>query len=400
MNRLPQKLIDKIMSSLPSYRQVRKSWSRLHEYEEPVPSKDWLLKWAAIAALGPQMQVAIEQDTFRDLNITSTEIETLGAMESRYGHRAHFIKSISYLIVFPPSIEVHGVGKDEEIRVNNLAVPEAMSQLLLFLCRFPGLATVDLDITSDSVNNYIDGNDTARQGRRRYFGTNLNGIITLHSYLRVSAIQDMPIAPCVWSWSIGQASDVDPYVAEKMKYPVTYQFDPETSLALSKRFPNANSAHVRFQEINFFNHYRQEQRRRLIQAVQSFELPSTTFNLSIHIQTPGTFKSVPAPFLGPRGESWGSTIHRALGNIENFTYHGPVEPSFFWPYGPLENPKPFRPFLACLSISFDMVSSSGQPFSHSMVQDTISRGVGVKKDPRGMLPPGHGTREESRKASR
>lgn len=126
----------------------------------------------------------IERYTFRDLDIASTEIETLGAMISRYWHRADFIKSINYLIGLPPSIEVHGRLEDEEFRVNSLAVTAAMSNLLIFLSRLPGLTTVDGTITSDSVDNYnADWDDTARFGRRRYFGTNLNGIMWTWTFL-------------------------------------------------------------------------------------------------------------------------------------------------------------------------------------------------------------------------
>lgn len=385
------------MSLLPAYSIARcyrckpESWNGGGWRSE---DREWLPKWAVIAALGPMTQRAIEKDTFKRLKILSTEIETLEGMISRYEHRADFIKCIEYIIVLPQSNDTLGNKKGEEIRINNLVATEAMSKLLAFLSRLTGRAKFYLTITSGSGESLMKENtDTARYGERRFFGPNWNDITTLHSCLRVPNIQGMPVAPCVSGWSIGTANS-------HYDYPLNYQFDPQTSFALSTRFPNAKSAEIRFKEVDYFNHHRQEQQRRLIQAVQSFPLPTSTSNLSIHIHSPEMFTSAPAPFLGPREETLASVIHPLLNRFEGFSYRGPVDPSFFWPYLTSENPRPFWPFMTHLVISFDMVSSSGQPLFHSTLQDSISRLVGVKKDPQGMLPPGHGTREESEKASK
>ncbi|KAI1803428.1 hypothetical protein F4811DRAFT_341981 [Daldinia bambusicola] len=384
MNKLPQELMDKIVSLIP--KTLSKSDNPLRKLD-----KAELIR-PGLATLSTSWQAAIEYRTFECLTVRNTELTEFVAIFSGI-RRRQILRKLRFVIVLPTYSD-EDCGKyetNQEREVNNILVNEALSRLLHELSTWPACSRIRFELSVVSpMDWHYRGVDKLHSDKAAAFeGDRIDVFGDRYRYSNIRLINtDQPQVPCIQSFT---------------DFSSTRALDSTSWISLMAKFPAISTFRLVIPDPWPFVHVQKKARRELAVALEKTQISPETQELVIEVE----FHHYPHWLRLPdlTDSSHTDLLCAALNNLiagsnlQSLHYQGPIHPSFFWSTGPHERPSSWASITE-MSIEFYPSSPSGQwyfkgsednPLHDIEINDLLGPDV-----PR--LPPGYGTKADTNTA--
>ncbi|KAJ0334892.1 hypothetical protein COL922a_010103 [Colletotrichum nupharicola] len=311
VDRLPQEIVDDIIS---------------HRFIDEIihPYRPKLRLISRFATVSRGFQYAIERLLFRTIEISNLDnyIQMFESLFSTSPYRRDFIKRVTLRIqldeylqriirIYYKALDMDQAGR-EEFR--------AVSETLLILSAWTDRQAIRLTISCQTWGKVVPGGIPVKgQHRCQEF-----------TVIELPDLDTLPAAPCIRSLEI-TCIDASP------------QVHPFSVLTIAKACPKladlilAHADPYSYDEFEFLDEWEHPDSK------IAFQLPTHNFS-KVYIDHPVCFWFAQLmDFVTARYHaSFCVTMHNVVNNFARLDYHGILEPSFFWPYGPSEQPAPFR----------------------------------------------------------
>ncbi|KAG8164414.1 hypothetical protein KVR01_006332 [Diaporthe batatas] len=368
MERLPQEIVAKVAEYLP-----RKYKGKLIR--------------PALATLSRSWQYAIETLTFRNLVITSDRLQNFCASIASHPTRRRFVRLIFFAIILPTYSDEDCANYEtaDDRAANNLAFSRHLSALLQELSQWPADSELKLELytyspTDNAVHDpkkvYSDRNEPAMGRRLDLFRERYS-----QSYISFTRPPTV-VVPRVTSFLMR----MEPWMEHDRK------LDPSSWVALTAALPGLERIIWIIYEPTHFLALRRHQMHEFASAVASFQPSPALKELKIGVRESWYPHNERLPNLNVDGNSICSSLCALLGrgNIQRFSYTGPIDPTLFWPRETDETPS--WGSLETLKVKFCLGSLDGQWFFKGSQEDSRcyeSSDIPLPQDAEGFFPPGY-----------
>ncbi|KAJ0338178.1 hypothetical protein KNSL1_012551 [Colletotrichum chrysophilum] len=299
MDRLPQEIVDGIIS---------------HRFKNDIihPYRPKLRLISRFATVSRKFQRAIERLLFRTIEISNLEddIQKFESMFSASPYRRNFVKRVTLRIQLDEYLQriIKRPYKALDMDQAGREASRAVSETLLILSAWTDRQAIRLTINCQTWGKVVPGGMPVKgQHRRREF-----------TVIELPDLDTLPAAPCIRSLET-TCIDASPQVHLPASSPSLRR---ARSLRTSfSPMPTRTANYIDFEFLDKYEHPDSE--------------------IAYH-----------ANFC--------ATMHGLLNNFAKLDYRGILEPSFFWPYGPSEQPAPFWQDMTYMCLQFEPVKLSGE----------------------------------------
>ncbi|KAJ0280239.1 hypothetical protein COL940_005618 [Colletotrichum noveboracense] len=329
MDRLPQEIVDDIIS----HRFIDEI---IHRYR---PKLRLISRFATVSR---GFQYAIERLLFRTIEISNldNDIQMFESLFSTSPYRRDFIKRVTLRIQLDEYLQriIRIYYKALDMDQAGREAFRAVSETLLFLSAWTDRQAIRLTISCQTWGKVVPGGIPVKgQHRCQEF-----------TVIELPDLDTLPAAPCIRSLEI-TCIDASP------------QVHPFSVVTIAKACPKLDDlilAHAdpySYDEFEFLDEWEHPDSK------IAFQLPTHNF-AKVYIDHPVCFWFAQLmDFVTARYHaSFCVTMHNVVNNFARLDYHGILEPSFFWPYGPSEQPAPFRQNMTYMWLQFEPVKISGE----------------------------------------
>lgn len=329
MDRLPQEIVDDIIS---------------HRFIDEIihPYKPKLRLISRFATVSRKFQCAIERLLFRTIEISNldNDIQMFESLFSASPYRRDFVKRVTLRIQLDEHLQriIKHPYKTLDMDQAGREASRAVSETLLILSAWTDRQAVRLTINCQTWGKIVPGGIPVKgQRRRREF-----------TVIELPGIDMLPSAPCIRSLET-TCIDASP------------QVHPSSVLNIAKACPNLDDLILAHADPDGYNDFEFLDKFEHPNSEITFQLPTHNF-AKVYIDPSACFKLEQLlDFVTDRYHAnFCATMHGLLDNFAKLDYRGILEPSFFWPYGPSEQPAPFWQDMTYMCLQFEPVKLSGE----------------------------------------